>query len=208
LGEYEAIRIRKGTKSIAISHQKPEKPLGRVKGLFSHHLDEPGVLSILFNTLASEEINVDTAYLNSNEDGTATAFLTLSGTDEQIRNAVDFVKGTSGEFFKNIHFGDQMEIPELKEEDNYLLEFDGVDLPIAISSQMLVTIHNNVSGVLLILLSALASQQVNVLDLQLGHRGSKGYAALGIDGNPRVVRELLNQLGDQFHEITHLRLKS
>ena len=207
LGEYEAIRIRKGTKSIAISHQKPEKPLGQVKGLFSHHLDQPGVLSILFNTLASEEINVDTAYLNSNEDGTATAFLTLSGTDEQIRNAVDFVKGTSGEFFKSIHFGDQLVIPELKNGDNYLLEFDGVDLPIAISSQMLVTIHNNVSGVLLILLSALASQQINVLDLQLGHRGNKGYAALGVEGNPRVVRDLLSQLGDQFHETTHLLLK-
>ena len=30
LGEYEAIRIRKGTKSIAISHQKPVKPFKRV----------------------------------------------------------------------------------------------------------------------------------------------------------------------------------
>jgi len=207
LGEYDAIRIRKGTKSVTISHQKPEKPQERVKGLFSHHLDQPGVLSILFNTLASEEINVDTAYLNSNDDGTATAFLTLSGTDGQIRNAVDFVKGTSGDYFKDIQFGDDLLVPDLKDGDHYLLEVDGVDLPIAISSQMLVTIHNNVSGVLLILLSALASQNINVMDLQLGHRGNKGYAALGVDGNPRVVRELLSMLGDQFHETTHLVLK-
>jgi histidinol-phosphatase (PHP family) len=83
----------------------------------------------------------------------------------------------------------------------------GVDLPIAISSQMLVTVHNNVSGVLLILLSAIASQNINITDLQLGHRGNKGYAALGVDGNSSVVRELLSQLGDQFHETTHLLLK-
>jgi len=207
LGEYEAIRIRKGTKSITISHQKPDKPFEGVKGLFSHHQDKAGVLSILFNTLASEEINVDTAYLNSNDDGTATAFLTLSGNDEQIRNAVDFVKGTSGEYFFDINFGDNLEIPDLKNGDNYLLEVDGVDLPIAISSQMIVTVHNNVSGVLLILLSAMASQNINIIDLQLGHRGNKGYAALGVDGNPRVVRELLSHLGDQFHETTHLHLK-
>ena len=150
---------------------------------------------------------MDTAYLNSNDDGTATAFLTLSGTDEQIRNAVDFVKGTAGDYFKDIQFGDDLFIPDLKEGNHYLLEVDGVDLPIAISSQMLVTIHNNVSGVLLILLSALASQNINVMDLQLGHRGNKGYAALGVVGNPRVVRELLTQLGDQFHETTHLVLK-
>lgn len=207
LGDYEAIRIRKGTKSIAISHQKPEKSYEHVKGLFSHHLDKPGVLSILFNTLASEEINVDTAYLNSNEDGTATAFLTLSGTDGQIRNALDFVKGTAGDYFKDIQFGDNLVVPDLKEGDYYLLEVDGVDLPIAISSQMLVTIHNNISGVLLILLSALASQNINVMDLQLGHRGNKGYAALGVDGDPRVVRDLLSKLGDQFYETTHLVLK-
>ncbi|MRT94362.1 histidinol-phosphatase HisJ family protein [Ancylomarina sp. 16SWW S1-10-2] len=207
LGEYEAIRIRKGTKSIAISHQKPVKPFERARGLFSHHKDKAGVLSILFNTLASEEINVDTAYLNSNDDGTATAFLTLTGNDEQIRNAVEFVKGTSGDNFFEIRFGDNLEVPDLKDGDNYLLEVDGVDLPIAISSQMLVTIHNNVSGVLLILLSAMASQNINVIDLQLGHRGNKGYAALGVDGNPRIVRELLSQLGDQFHETTHLHLK-
>ncbi len=207
LGEYEALRIRKGTKSITISHQKPEKPFEQVKGLFSHHQDKAGVLSILFNTLASEEINVDTAYLNSNDDGTATAFLTLSGNDEQIRNAVDFVKGTSGDKFIDIHFGDHLEVPELKDGDNYLLEVDGVDLPIAISSQMIVTVHNNVSGVLLILLSAMASQNINIMDLQLGHRGHKGYAALGVDGDSGVVRDLLSHLGDQFHETTHLRLK-
>jgi histidinol-phosphatase (PHP family) len=207
LGEYEAIRIRKGTKSITISHRKPQKPLDRVKGLFSHHLDKPGVLSILFNTLASEEINVETAYLNSNDDGTATVFLTLSGVDGKIRNAVEFVKGTAGDNFLEIKFGDRLMVPDLKDGEFFLLEVDGVDLPIAISPQMLVTIHNNVSGVLLILLSALASQNINVMDLQLGHRGNKGYAALGVDGNPRVIRELLTRLGDQFHETTHLLLK-
>ena len=206
LGDFEALRIRKGNKSITISDAIPQKNKQKVKGLFSHHKDEPGVLSMIFNALASEEINVETAYLNSNNDGTATAFLTLEGDDNSIQEAVEFVKGTGGDSFFEIRIGDNFDIPELREGKNYILEVDGVNLPIAVSKQMILSIHNNSSGILLILLSALASQNINVMDLQLGQRGQKGYAILGIDGNTRLASDVLSKLGPQFYETTHLML--
>jgi len=207
LGNYEAIRIRKGEKSIAISDTIPETPKERVKGLFSYHKDEPGVLSRFFNTLASEEINVETAYLNSNNDGTATAFFTVSGDDDRVNEAIEFIKGTAGDSFFEIEYKEDLEIPKLKKGQNYLLEVDGVDLPIAISKQMILSIHNNSSGVLLILLSALASMNINVVDLQLGYRGRKGYAALGVDGDEQLIKMILPKLGPQFYEISCLCLK-
>jgi histidinol-phosphatase (PHP family) len=204
LGNYEAIRIRKGTKSVTISNKVFVQDSKNVKGLFSKHIDKPGILSLLFNTLASEEINVETAFLNSNNDGTATAFLTLSGEDEKILEAVEFIQGTAGDGFLSLEFGEHLQLPEIKKGDSYLLEVDGVELPIPLSQHMILTIHNNSSGVLLILLSALASRNINVIDLQLGHRGQKGYAALGVEGDRQVVTELLSQLGPQFFETTHL----
>jgi hypothetical protein len=81
-------------------------------------------------------------------------------------------------------------------------------LPIAISKHMILSIHNNSSGILLILLSALASRSINVKDLKLGQRGNKGYAILGIDGNSQLVSDVLKKLGPQFFETTHLQLTS
>ncbi|MDQ2177909.1 histidinol-phosphatase HisJ family protein [Marinifilum sp. D714] len=208
LGDFEAIRIRKGDKSITISNSLPENTNQKIKGLYSHHEDNPGVLSMIFNALASEEINVETAYLNSNNDGTATAFLTLSGKEKSINEAVEFVKGTGGDNFFEIYVCDKFDIPDLQKGKNYLIEVDGVNLPIAISKQMILSIHNNSSGILLILLSALASRNINVNDLKLGQRGNKGYAILGIDGNSQLVSDVLKKLGPQFFETTHLQLTS
>ncbi|RUT79867.1 histidinol-phosphatase HisJ family protein [Ancylomarina longa] len=206
LGDFEAIRIRKGNKSVTISDTLPSSSRNKVKGLFSHHKDEPGVLSMIFNALASEEINVETAYLNSNRDGTATAFLTLTGDIHAIKEAVEFVKGTGGDSFIEIRVGDNLDIPELRKGKKYVLEVDGVNLPIAVSQHMILSVHNNSSGVLLILLSALASQNINILDLRLGHRGQKGYAILGIEGNASLAHNILTQLGMQFFETSHLLL--
>ncbi|WP_171593661.1 histidinol-phosphatase HisJ family protein [Marinifilum caeruleilacunae] len=208
LGDFEAIRIRKGNKSVTISNSVPENSSSKTSGLLSHHRDDPGVLSMIFNALASEEINVETAYLNTNNDGTATAFLTLSGDENAIKEAVEFVRGTGGDSFIEIRVGDNFDIPELQKGKNYLLEVDGVNLPIAISKQMILSIHNNSSGVLLILLSALASQNINIKDLKLGQRGNKGYAILGIEESSNSVSEVLKKLGPQFFETTHLQLGS
>ena len=42
---------------------------------------------------------------------------------------------------------------------------DGIDLTIPVSPQMILTIHNNNPGVLLVLLSALAGCDVNIKDM-------------------------------------------
>ena len=75
-----------------------------------------------------------------------------------------------------------------------------------LSRHMVLTVHANRPGVLLVLLSALASRNVNVLDLQLGERGDKGYAALGVDGSERAVTGVLPLLGPGYLEAAQVLL--
>jgi histidinol-phosphatase (PHP family) len=206
LGSYRSLRVRKAGRSVTLSDRPPEAAPGELVCLCSHHTDTPGTLSILFNTLASEEINVETAYLNSLHDGTATAYLTLTGSPAGIREAVDFVKGTASERFFSIEPEVRIALPPMKSARVYLLEVDGVELPVPVSRQMVVSVHANRPGVLLILLSALASKGANVLDMQLGRRGDKGYAVLGVSGDPGDVAASLAGLGPEFSEVSHVEL--
>jgi histidinol-phosphatase (PHP family) len=211
LGQYDAIRVRRDDRSITLSHNAEEAGSGAtgsgdLNRLYSHHTDTPGTLSILFNTLASEAINVETTQLYSLSDGTATAYLTVGGPEKRIREAVDFVMGTASDRFFAIETDARIELPPLKSAPAYLLEVDGVNLPIPISGHMVITVHNNRPGILLILLSALASRNVNVLDLQLGSRGERGFAVLGIEGDEREVAAVLTELGPQFYEASQIVL--
>ena len=207
LGEFNAVRVRRDDRSITLSDTPLPGNGGELSCLFSHHTDTPGTLSILFNTLASEEINVETAYLNSLADGTATAYLTLGGEPERIKEAVEFVKGTGGERFFTVQPEVRVKLPPLKRAPVYLLEVDGVDLPIPVSGHMVITVHSNRPGTLLVLLSALASRGVNIKDLQLGQRGERGFAVLGVQGGEREVAEVLTQLGPEFHEASQVLLR-
>lgn len=200
MGEYNAVRIRKGDKSITVSNEKPVESKHPVKGLFSKHVDKPGILSSLFNSLASEGVNVETARLHSNNDGTAVAFLTLEQDNGNIRNAMDFINGTDQGTFLELNYNEQTELPDFIGEGVYLYEMDGVELKIALSQKMIITRHENSPGVLLILLSALASRQINIIDLRLGKRNKTGYSALAVDGNKHEIRNLLSKLGEQFYE--------
>jgi len=211
LGVYNALRVRRDDRSITLSDDSAEARDGiAVDGglicLYSHHTDTPGTLSILFNTLASEAINVETTQLYSLFDGSATAFLSVSGAEDRIRQAVDFVMGTASDRFFSIEIDSRIELPPLKAAPAYLLEVDGVSLPIPISGHMVITLHNNRPGILLILLSALASRGVNIMDLQLGSRGERGFAVLGIEGDERSVAAVLTELGPQFYEATQIVL--
>jgi hypothetical protein len=206
LGSFHALRVRRHEHSLTLTDAAPRYEGGELTCLFSHHTDTPGTLAILLNTLASEEINVETAYLNSGSDGTATAYLTLEGPAERIREAVDFVQGTAAERFFRIEPQMCIALPPVKQAGAYLLEVDGVWLPIPVSRHMLITVHSNRPGVLLVLLSALASRNVNVIDLQLGARGDKGFAALGIDGSERDVSDALSRLGPEYHEASQVVL--
>ena len=208
LGAFHALRVRKEERSITISDRMPSYTGGEIACLFSHHKDLPGTLAILLNTLASEEINVETAWLNSLLDGTATAYLTLGGPRERIREAVEFVLGTAGDRFLRISPEVRMRLPPLKPAAAYLLEVDGVWLPIPVSRHMLIAVHANRPGVVLVLLSALAARGVNVVDLQLGARGDKNFAALGIEGDERDVAEALRQLGPSYFEASQILLRS
>jgi HisJ family histidinol phosphate phosphatase len=208
LGSFHALRVRKEERSITISDRMPAWEGGEIVCLFSHHRDLPGTLAVLLNTLASEEINVETAWLNSQRDGTATAYLTLGGPRERIREAVEFVLGTAGDRFMRIEPEVRMRLPPLKPASAYLLELDGVWLPIPISRHMIVAVHANEPGVVLVLLSALASRGVNVVDLQLGARGDRNFAALGIEGDEREVAEVLRRLGPTYFEASQINLGS
>ena len=208
LGSFHAMRVRKEERSVTISDRLPAYEGGERSYLFSHHRDLPGTLAILLNTLASEEINVETVWLNSLDDGTATAYLNLEGGAESIREAVEFVLGTAGDRFLHIDPEVRVKLPPVKKAAAYLLEVDGVWLPMPISRQMLITVHGNRPGVLLVLLSALASRNINVIDLQLGARGEKGFAALGIDGDERDVAEPLTSLGPSYIEASQIVLRS
>ena len=208
LGNYNALRVRKGSKSLSIGTEPEIRNDFIEKGLYSHHLDKPGVLSIIFNTLASEEINVETALLNANSDGTGTAVLELNGDENMIKEAVDFIKGTADDKFLEVEYRENIAAPKFNNDKIYLLEVDGVDLPIPTSPQMIITEHNNSAGILLILLSGLAAYNINVNELQLGQRGNKGYAILGVEGKESDIKNVLNNLGPQYGEATYIKLGS
>ncbi|MGO8693325.1 MAG: histidinol-phosphatase HisJ family protein [Rectinemataceae bacterium] len=206
LGAFHALRVRKDEKSITITDIAPAPEEGEITCLFSHHRDTPGTLAILLNTLASEEINVETARLNSLHDGTATAYLGLDGDRDGIREAVEFVRGTASDRFLRIEPELRTRLPPLKAAPAYLLEVDGVRLPIPVSRHMLIAVHANRPGVVLVLLSALASRGVNVVDFQLGARGDRNFAALGLEGDEREVAEVLQRLGPTYFEASQVVL--
>ncbi len=206
LGAFDAIRVRRAGKSITLGDEAPPPGAGPKRYLYSRHKDIPGTLAILLNTMASELINVDTAYLEALHDGTASAYLTVSAESEALASAIDFVRGTAGDRFLELCLLEDEAIPAFRGRGPYLLELDGVDLTMPLSPQMLLTVHDNKPGTLLVLLSALASINVNVLDLQLGERGSKGFAALGVEGDAEGMRELVGRLGDGFMEASFVAL--
>ena len=206
LGGLHAVRAWKGERSVTVSDRSPGRPSGEVECLFSHHADTPGTLAILLSTLASEEINVRTAWLHPLADGTATAYLTLGGPPERVAEAVAFVLGTASDRFYRVEPSVRVTLPPPKEAAACLLEVDGVWLPMPLSRHMVLAVHANRPGVLLVLLSALASRQVNVVDLQLGERGDKNYAALGVEGDERAVADVLPLLGSGYLEAVQVLL--
>lgn len=208
LGAFNAIRIRKENKSITFGSEIPELKEPTQIGLFSNHLDKPGVLSILFNTLASERINIETAFLKSNNDGTAIAFLTLDDPENRVGEAVEFLKGTKSGVFKEIKYNSKQNIKDYYSQGNYLLAVDGVDLKLALSRKLIITKHRNAPGVLLILLSALASKMINVIDMQLAHKNKIAYAALAVDGDSFIIRDLLTKLGSNYLEASYISFHS
>jgi histidinol-phosphatase (PHP family) len=208
MGDYNAIRIRKWGKSITVTDERPQISGEKVNGLFSEHMDKPGVISSLFNTLASEGINVETARLKSNNDGTAVAFLTIESDNGNVKSAIDFINGTDTGSFNKLIYRENAELPDYNGKGVYLLEMDGVHLNLALSEKVILTKHHNSPGVLLILLSALASKHINITDLRLGKLNDIGYSALGVEGDSYVIKNLLSKLGEQYFEANLIEFHS
>jgi histidinol-phosphatase (PHP family) len=47
---------------------------------------------------------------------------------------------------------------------------------------------------------------VNVVDLQLGARGDRNFAALGVEGDERDVADVLRRLGPTYYEASQVIL--
>jgi len=208
MGDYNAIRIRKWGKSITVTDEIPMATNKSMNGLFTEHVDRPGVISSLFNTLASEGINVETARLKSNNDGTAVAFLSIEGDKENIQSAIDFINGTDTGVFHKFTYKENAQLPNYYRKGIYLLEMDGVKLNLALSEKVIITKHNNTPGVLLILLSALTSKHVNIIDLRLGKLNNTGYSAIAVEGDSNIIRNLLSKLGNQYYEANLIEFHS
>jgi histidinol-phosphatase (PHP family) len=88
------------------------------------------------------------------------------------------------------------------------LEVDGVRLNLALNEKVILTKHHNAPGVLLILLSALASRHINIIDLRLGSLNDKGYSAIAVDGDSNIINMLLTKLGDQYYEANLIEFHS
>ncbi len=205
-GSLDTITVRKGVKSLTISPVHPKVDNKPVLGIYSSHRDQPGMLTSLLNSLASEGININTAELNSNGNGVAEAFLTFTGDIENVKEALEFTKGTNQGNFYTLELREMEGITEKSKGELFLVELDGIEIHTPISKNMIITSHNNSSGVLLILMSALSSIDVNVETLQLGQRGNRGYAVIGIDGDNQKIESLLNRLGPHYNEVSHLIL--
>ena len=74
--------------------------------------------------------------------------------------------------------------------------------------KVILTKHHNAPGVLLILLSALASKNINIKDLRLGKLNETGYSAIAVKGDSNVISNLLNKLGDQYYEANLIEFHS
>ncbi|OQY36539.1 MAG: hypothetical protein B6229_09785, partial [Spirochaetaceae bacterium 4572_7] len=64
-GSLDCVTVRKDDRSLTIAPKHPVLKSNPKLGIYSSHRDQPGMLTILINALASEGINIDTAELNS-----------------------------------------------------------------------------------------------------------------------------------------------
>ena len=202
-GTFDCVTVRKDDRSLTISPKHPAPDAKKRVGIYSSHRDQPGVLTILMNALASEGINISTAELNSDGNGTAEAFLTFEGDIESVKEAIEFTKGTGQGMFNVLELREMTGITEKSGESLYLLEIDGVEIHTPVTEHMIITCHKNRSGVLLILLSALSSLDINIETLQLGERGNRGYSIIGVQGDYDTISHILPRLGPHFKEVSH-----
>ena len=110
--------------------------------------------------------------------------------------------------FKKLTYKEDAILPNYYRKGVYLMEIDGVELKLALSQKVIVTKHHNAPGVLLILLSALASKSINIIDFRLGKLNKVGYSALAVKGDTNEIKNLLSKLGEQYYEANLIEFHS
>jgi histidinol-phosphatase (PHP family) len=105
-------------------------------------------------------------------------------------------------------YRDDAVLPNYYRDGVYLLEMDGVELKLALGKKVILTRHDNAPGVLLVLLSALASKNINIIDFRLGKKNKMGYSALAVEGDNNVINNLLTKLGPHYHEANLIEFHS
>jgi HisJ family histidinol phosphate phosphatase len=207
LGDGGTICLRKDGHSVLVGLETPRFPES-FSGIYFKHRNKPGILALLVSILASEGINLDTAYLFNDEEGEGEAYFAVSAPDsERIAAACEFALGTNSESFLKIIPNYSGPLPSIRKSLYYIHALDDVELEMAPSSQMIYSVHEDKPGILFVLLAALAARGVNVLDLRLMQRPGYGHALLAVRGTPLAVQLALHSIRSEFINLSYLTLE-
>ena len=187
-GEGASILLRKDGHSLLLGREAPESP-DFFSGIYFKHRDEPGTLALLVSVLASEGVNIDSAYLFNKGDGVGEAYIAVSGcSQERVENACEFALGTNAKSFLELIPDYAGCIPSPKASSFYIHAIDDVELAMPPAAQMVHSVHEDKPGMLFVLLAALAARDVNVFDLRLTQRPGIGHALLAVRGAPLSIQ--------------------
>jgi len=204
LGDGRTICLRKDGHSVLVGREAPRFPKS-FSGIYFKHRNKPGILALLVSVLASEGINLDTAYLFNDEDGEGEAYIAVSGRDpEGVRSACEFALGTNADSFLELTPNYSGKLPAIRSAPHYIHALDDVELEMAPASRMIYSIHEDKPGILFVLLAALAARGVNVLDLRLTQRPGRGYALLAVNGESMAIQTALYSIRSEFINLSYL----
>jgi histidinol-phosphatase (PHP family) len=205
-GEGASILLRKDGHSLLIGREAPESP-DFFSGIYFKHRDRPGTLALLVSVLASEGVNIDSAYLFNKGDGFGEAYISVSGcSQERVENACEFALGTNAESFLELIPDYAGSIPSPKASSFYIHAIDDVELAMPPAAQMVHSVHEDRPGMLFVLLAALAARDVNVFDLRLTQSPGIGHALLAVRGESLAIQLALASIRPEFRHISYLSL--
>lgn len=206
LGDGRTICLRKDGHSVLVGLEAPAFPR-TFSGIYFRHRNKPGIIALLVSVLASEGINLDTAYLFLDENEEGEAYIAVSGRDaDGIAGACEFARNTNSESFLALVPDYSGPLPAMRKAPYYIHALDDVELEMAPSAHMIYSVHEDKPGILFVLLAALAARGINVLDLRLTQRPGVGHALLAVRGSPTDIRLALHSVRPEFKNLSHLTL--
>jgi HisJ family histidinol phosphate phosphatase len=205
-GSGTTIVFRKDGHSLIIGRNPPQPPTS-FHGIYFKHRNKPGIIALFVSVLSSEGVNIDTAYLFNNENGTGEAYIAVSGRDpERVNSACEFAIGTNSDNFLELVPNYSGRLPAGRGGPYYINAIDDVEFEMAPAAQMVHSVHEDKPGILFVLLAALAARGVNVLDLRLTQRPGFGHALLAVEGYPLSIQLALESIRPEFKSLSYLSL--